>query len=152
MSNYAAPESDLGNIMERKYQPVRAIFYGVLVAIFLSGLASIIISVVFGFMIGVDFEDQAAFEAAMSSSAIFMFVELLLTLPIFYYGGKVVGKRTPGKELLFGVFLIAIILTYYVVSGLLLETFGVYPAWYTAISFIAMILTVFAGAKSTIKI
>ena len=98
MDPYKTPDADLTTEPQRQFKPVKAILYGLMISIIVVAIVSMIEGIGFGIALGVDFNDREAFKSALANSIAFMVTDLIVSTFVFYFAGRVVGKRVPGKE------------------------------------------------------
>lgn len=149
MEAYKAPDSDLTTNHKRPFKPVKAILYGLSISIILTTIVSVIALVIFGFVSGVDFTNEDTFNLLYTNN-LFMFIDVILTVWVLYFSGTVVGKYTPGKEVVFAIIVSVLTLIIFAALFLMTESFSTYPIWYNLSSFVVIPVGIYFGAKSKI--
>jgi hypothetical protein len=122
------------------------------VSVILAGLASMIEGIIFGVVMGVNLMDQTDFETTLVNSTGFLLTDVLMSALIFFWAGRVVGKRVPGKELVFGI--VVTVLTLAIFIPLSTDVFAsqLYPVWYKGISVVVFLAAIPLGAISCKKV
>ncbi|MGD8885841.1 MAG: hypothetical protein PVF34_09465 [Gammaproteobacteria bacterium] len=151
MDPYKTPDAALETDSDNPHQPVRAVIYGLCISIILVTLASIVEGIGFGIALGVDLSDQAGFKAMLATSTAFMVTDILVSSVLFYWAGRVVGKRVPGKELKYGIIVTLLTLAIFLPLIIDSDTFDHYPLWYNLVSIIVFLVVIPLGAISTVK-
>lgn len=145
MKNYTAPSSEMES-REIENRPVRAIIYGLLISIIGVGIFSMVITVGFIILNQVDPTNQEAIRSVVSSSPIFMVLDLIGSLLILVVAGKVVAKYAPVKTMMFSIMVTAVVVLVYGSSMVMNQSFSAYPIWYSFAIGISMLLGIPLGA------
>lgn len=150
MEIYQPPKSDLGTDYKRKYQPLTGLVLGLLVCIFVMFIASALMIVVFSLIAGISLMAPES-EGVLENNYMYLATDIIVSALITFYAGKVVGERTPRKEIVFGFLLATLTLGFYVVLILLFESDSLYPAWYDPVSLTTMFVATILGARTKVK-
>lgn len=151
MDPYQTPHADLSNPAQRPFRPVKAVVYGLCIAILGVMFASVIVTIAFGVEQGVDFSDVDAVETVLANSTGFMITDLIVSASLFYLAGRVVGRQVPGRELTYGIIVTLIASGIYLSLLIDAETFSRYPAWYNFFSVLFFFLVLPIAARSVAK-
>ena len=146
MDIYKTPGSELIDDRNRPYKPVRGIFVGLSYTIVLTMIASMILLFVFGFDLA-----SPSLESEIADSSFFMFSDTIISALVMFFAGRAVGKRTPGKELKFGVILAVITAVIYLIFMISTESFKTYPLIYNLATFVVTAIAIPYGSKSSAK-
>jgi len=147
---YKTPTSDL-NTDIKIFSPAKAIIYGLCISVILTSIASMIEGIAFGFVLGVDFSDESAFESALANSMVFMVFDIAMSALILFFAGKSVGKRVQGQEAKYGVIVYLLTFAIYLPLFIISDAFTIWPIWYNFISLIVVLSAIYFGAKSVAK-
>ena len=146
MDVYKTPNSELIDDYNRPYKPVRAILVGLSYSIVLAMIASMILLFVFGFDL-----TSPNLDSEIANSNFFMLSDTIIAAIVLFFGGRAVGKRTPGKELKFGVILAIITAVIYLMAMISTESYKISPLIYTLASFVIPVIAIPYGSKSVAK-
>lgn len=101
---------------------------------------------------GVNLMDQTDFESTLVNSSGFLLTDLLMSALIFYWAGRVVGKRVPGKELIFGAVVTVLTLAIFIPLSIDVFSSPLYPVWYKAMSAVVFLAAIPLGSLSCKKV
>jgi len=146
MDVYKTPNSELIDDNNRPYKPVKGILVGLSYTIVLAMIASVVLIFVFGFDL-----TSPNLESEMANSGFFMLSDTIIGAIVLFFGGRAVGKRTPGKELKFGVILAIITTVIYLIVMIPAESFKTYPLIYNLATFVITAIAIPYGSKSGAK-
>ena len=147
MDVYKTPGSELIDDHNRSYKPVRGILVGLSYTLVLAMIASMILTFVFGFNL-----TSPNLESEIANSSFFMITDTITGAIVLFYGGRAVGKRTPGKELKFGAILAIITAVIYLILMISTDSFITYPLIYNLATFVVTAIAIPYGSKSGAKI
>ena len=150
MDVYKTPGSELIDENNRPFKPVKGILVSLSYTILLATIVSIIWLLASGTLLGFDLTSPNL-ESEMANSDIYMISDTIVSAIVLFLGGRAVGKRTPGKELKFGVILAIITAIIYLILMIATESFKTYPLIYHLILFVITAIAVPYGSKSTAK-
>lgn len=150
MEEYISPRSELIEGLIREHKPVLGIVIGLLTAVVVSTITSIIIAILFTLVLKLD-PKSPQFLSILYENYSYLIVELAVSTVVLFFAGRSVGKRTPGKELKYGLVLSVLILVLYILSELLLGNGIRYPTWYVVLSFSIFFVAIPYGALSMRK-
>lgn len=88
-------------------------------------------------------------ESEIANNSLFMLSDTILGSIVLFFGGRAAGKRTPGKELKFGVILAIITVIVYLIFMIATESFKTYPLIYNLATFVIAAIAIPYGAKSS---
>lgn len=147
MDVYKSPKADVSD-NKKEFAPVKAVLLGLLVAIIVSSVASFIEVIIYVLFLDLDIT-QANLEAELSNNIFFLVTDTLITGLIFFWAGRIVGNRTAGKELLYG--LVVASLSFIIMLPLFITSnaFSVWPLWYNLSAFILLFIGTMVGSIST---
>ncbi len=150
MDVYKTPGSELIEENNRPYKPVKGILVGLSYTILLATIISMIWLFAFGALLGFDLTSPNL-ETEMANSTLYMISDTIVSTIILFLGGRAIGKRTPGKELKFGVILAVITAIIYLILMIATESLKTFPLIYILITFVITAIAVPYGSKSTAK-
>lgn len=148
MDPYQTPDANLATTEQRPFQPVKAVLLGLCVSVIVAGLASMIEGVIFGVVMGANLMDQTNFETILVNSTGYLLTDVLMSALIFFWAGRVVGKRVPGKELIFGIVVTVLTLAIFTPLSIGVFTSQLYPIWYKGVSIVVVVGAIPLGAIS----
>lgn len=151
MDVYKTPEAVLNTSENIVFSPFKAIMFGLCISIILASIVSMIESIAFGIVLGVDFNDQSSFESALANSTVFLVVDIVVSSFILFFAGKSVGRRVPGKEEKYGIIVSLLTLFIYLPLYVVSDAFSVWPIWYNLMSLTVVLSAIYFGAKSIAK-
>ena len=152
MDIYETPKADVSPQARREFKPIKGLFIGLLISIFVAGGVSFLVSVGFALMMGLDFQSND-FEKILASNVAYLMIDMLVSTLILFLAGQAVAKRTPQQELKYGLIFAVITLALYFVLMILTRnmTTSIYPQWYVITSYILSFIAILLGAQSMIK-
>ena len=150
MDAYKTPESELINDNNRPYKPIKGVLIGLIYTIVLATIISMIWLFAFGAILGFDLTSPNL-ESEMANSTPYMISDAIVSAILLFLGGRAVGKRTPGKELKFGVILAIITAIIYLILMIATESLKTFPLIYILMTFVITAIVVPYGSKSTAK-
>lgn len=148
MDVYKTPKADLSAKGEKQFKPVRAVLFGLGISIILASAISTIYGIVLALALGLDFSNQEAFESELTNNLLFQIGDVVISGLILYFAGRVVGKRTPGKEVKYGIIVSTITFAIYLPLFFATDTFSVWPLWYNLLGIFVIFFAIILGAKS----
>ena len=151
MDPYKTPTADLTTETQKPYKPVKAVLYGLSISIIITAIVSMVEGIGFGIALGVNFDDQDAFESALANSTAFMVTDVFVSTIVFYFAGRVVGKYVPGKELKYGIIVTVVTLAVYLPLLIDSDAFSSYPVWYNLLGLVVLLVVIPFGAISAAK-
>ena len=146
MDVYKTPNSELIDDNNRPYKPVKGILVGLGYTIVLATIASMVLLLVFGFDLA-----SSNLESVLANSSLFMLSDTILGAIVLFFGGRAIGKSTPGKELKFGVILATITAIIHLIVMIPAESFRTYPLIYNLAIFVMTAIAIPYGSKSSAK-
>lgn len=151
MDAYKAPEAELTTSKDLPFRPVKALSLGLLIIVVLGSVVSLVEGVVFAFILGANLADERSFEAALAGSHVFLMIDIVLTGLLLFWGGRITAKHVPGKEMKYGMILIAISLSIYTLFYVSIDSLSAYPMWYNVASYLVTVLGIYLGARSKVE-
>jgi peptidoglycan/LPS O-acetylase OafA/YrhL len=148
MDAYRTPDSELIDGNNRPYKPLRGLLAGLGYTLLLATVISVIWLLLFGLMLGFDLTSPGL-EKELAGSPLYMASDLITGAIVLFFGGRAVGTRTPGKELMFGFILAAITIIIYLILMLATESFKTFPLIYNLTTLFMTAVVVPYGSKST---
>ena len=150
MDVYETPKSDLIDDNNRPFKPIKGILIGLFYTIVLAMIVSILWLLAVGAILGFDL-NSPNLESEMAGSLIYMTSDSIISAIILFFGGRAVGKRTPGKEMKYGIILTAMTIVIYLLLVIATESYKTSPIIYVLATFIITAIAVPYGSKSTTK-
>jgi len=147
MEAYKAPKSDLTTNEKMPSKPVKAILFGLSVSIILTMIVSVIIGIGFGFLAGINFENENEFETMLTTNPAYMILDIIITASILYLAGTVVRKYAPEKELIFGTILTVLTLLIIAYMFYAFGSFTTYPLWYSVATLLIIPVSILYGSR-----
>ncbi|MDP3815805.1 hypothetical protein [Pseudomonas sp.] len=147
MDAYKTPASDLHVEGEIEYRPLAGLLIGLCFAVLLTSLTSTILCIAFGVLLGADLSSEN-FVIELASNNFYLLTDIAISAIVVFYAGRATGKRTHGKEIKFGAILAIITLAMSLLLSIYTDAFSIFPAWYTALATISIIILIPFGAKS----
>ena len=111
-------------------------------------IMSVITSLTTAILIGSDVT-KPTFVNDIINYPIYLVVDLIISALLCYFGGKVTAQYTRGQEVKYAFLLLTLTLMVYL--PLVIESFKVYPIWYTISSLISICAAILLGAKASQK-
>ena len=146
MDAYKPPQADLEEDEAPDFKPIRALVYGLLVAIVATLVASMIEGFIFAFFHAGLNEEQL--YRAFAESYSFLITDTLLTVSILYLAGVVVKTYAARRAILFAGIVSAITLAVMVPLILLSSNKSQFPLWYNITISSAIVWAILLGASS----
>ncbi len=150
MDVYKTPGSKLIDENNRPYRPVKGVLVGLGYTILLTTIVGMIWLFAFGAISGFDLASPNL-ESEMAGSTLYMISDTIVSAIVLFFGGRAVGKRTPGKEFRFGVILAIITAIIYLLLMVATESLETFPLIYILITFVITAIAIPYGARSTAK-
>lgn len=150
MQEYEPPQSDLSVSNGGKFKPVKAIILGLLMVIVVSNIASVLLFVGFGLIEGIDLTDDAAITR-LSRHNVFLAIDFVASVIIFYVSGQIVASNTRGKEYKFAILLALITLGIYLPVFIVSDALESYSFLYNLLVLISIPAAILFGARSVAK-
>ncbi len=129
-------------------KPVKGILVGLGYTILLATIIGMIWLFAFGTILGFDLTSPNL-ESEMAGSTLYMISDTIVSAIVLFLGGRAAGKRTPGKELRFGVILASITAIIYLILIIATGSLETFPLIYVLMAFVVTAIAVPYGAKST---
>ena len=147
MDAYKTPTSDLHVEFPKEHKPITGILIGLFFVVIVMNITSTLLAIIFGALLGADFTVES-WTALLATNNAYLLTDLSISAIVCFYAGRAVGKRTPKKEIYFGVILAIINIAIYLPIFIYTDAFTTYPSWYNALSFIVNFSIIPLGASS----
>lgn len=147
MDAYRTPASGLHTENQRVSKPISGILIGLCFTILLTTLTSSIMAVVFAASLdaGVTIENL---NSEIAKNSIYLLADLAVSSIVIFFAGRAIGKRTPGKEIHYGIILSVITLLIYLPMFWYTNALITYPIWYNLLVLFSLFLILPLGAKT----
>ncbi len=145
MDIYNTPESNLDNNEKLLIKPVRAIIYGLLIAVVLTQIVSGLEVVILGVMTNIDFNNEKEFQSIFVNNPLFLYIDLFVSAVVLYLAGIVVSKHTPTKEIKYLSIVAILTFIYYSYALYASGSFDLYPVYYNIATIIIIPAAIIMG-------
>ena len=150
MDAYKPPESNLLEGKERPNKLIAGILIGLFYTVIVTTIVSAIWLIAFGVFAGLDLT-APSIQTEMSQRPAYMVIDVIFNILVLYLGGRSVGRRTPGRELKFGIILAAITFIIYLAFFVMTDAFEALPLAYNIIALISVVVAIPYGANRAAK-
>lgn len=147
MDVYKTPVAELIDDNNRPYKPVKGILIGLSYTLILASIVSMTWLVACAFVLGFDLTSPTI-ETELAGNRFYMLSDTLVSALVLFFGGRAIGKQTPGKELKFGFILAFITIVLFLLLMLVTDSFKIYPLYYILLTLVTTAVVIPYGSKT----
>jgi len=146
MDAYKTPDSNLETNETLHFKPIKAVLFGLLIAIVLGLIVSTITALTIAVFEGIDLSNQDELEKYLASNYYYLLIDILITFFVLYWAGTVVKKYVPGKEKLYAMIVTALTVIIIALMLFMYGSYEMYPIWYNFTSILSIPIAIYWGA------